>query len=90
MKKEHELTNPDSCMSKALPHEETFVILARDPAALVAIQAWIEARIAIGKNERTDEQIGNAQASCWRMSRQRESIRKELDGVEAFSRLRGQ
>lgn len=79
MKKEHELTNPESCMSKALPHEETFVLLARDPAAVCAIAAWIETRVALGLNQRCDEQIGNAQASAYRFDRSRESIRKELD-----------
>lgn len=48
------------CMAKAFPDEPTFVLLARDACAPLAIRAWIEARIISGKNTRGDAQIGEA------------------------------
>ena len=48
------------CMAKAFPDEPTFVLLARDTCAPVAIRAWIEARIVTGKNTRNDAQISEA------------------------------
>lgn len=62
MTKFDELSNPNSCMSRALPHEMTFVLLARDKAAPIAIRAWVDERLRIGKNVFTDEQIQEALA----------------------------
>ena len=45
------------CMAKARPDEMTFVLLARDAAAPVAIRAWIAERVRLGKNRPHDEQI---------------------------------
>lgn len=61
MRKKEELTDPKSCMSKARPDEMTFVLLARDAAAPVAIRAWIAERIRIGKNNPDDAQIKEAE-----------------------------
>lgn len=61
MRKVDELSNPNSCMSKAKPDEMTFVLLGRDAAAPVAIRAWIEERIRLGKNTRNDSQIIDAE-----------------------------
>lgn len=61
MLKQEELTNPNSCMSRARDDEMTFVLLGRDPAAPVAIRAWIEERVRLGKNTRDDAQIQNAE-----------------------------
>lgn len=60
MKKRDELTNPNSCMSKAGPDEMTFVLLGRDVAAPVAIRAWVNERIRVGKNNADDPQIKEA------------------------------
>lgn len=57
MIKSRELADPDSCMSKAREDEMTFVLLGRDKAAPVAIRAWIEERIRLGKNKLDDPQI---------------------------------
>jgi hypothetical protein len=62
MLKRDELTNPASCMSRARDDEMTFVLLGRDPAAPVAIRAWIEERIRLGKNVRGDAQLAEAEA----------------------------
>jgi len=57
MIKSEELTNPKSCMNRALDYEMTFVLLGRDPAAPVAIRAWVAERIRLGKNDAYDAQI---------------------------------
>ena len=64
MKKRDELTNPNSCMSRARDDEWTFVLLGRDLAAPAAVRAWIEERIRLGKNTSTDQQIAEAEAWC--------------------------
>lgn len=62
MKKIDEIKNPSSCFNKALDSELVFVLLERDEAAPIAIQAWIEARIRLGKNSRDDSQIREAES----------------------------
>jgi hypothetical protein len=61
VRKRDELTNPASCLSRARDDEWTFVLLGRDRAAPVAVRAWIEERIRLGKNVRTDVQIVEAE-----------------------------
>ena len=61
MRKRDELTDPRSCMSRARDDELTFVLLARDRAAPVAVRAWIEERVRLGKNVRNDPQIVEAE-----------------------------
>lgn len=60
MIKREELTNPNSCMSRARDDEMTFVLLGRDAAAPAAIHAWATERIRIGKNTAVDPQIMEA------------------------------
>jgi hypothetical protein len=62
MKKIEEIRNPDSCFNKAYNEELIFVLLERDPAAAVTIEAWITARITLGKNSADDAQIKEARA----------------------------
>lgn len=57
MRKQDELTNPKSCMSKARDDEMTFVLLGRDKAAPEAIRTWVRERIRLGKNRENDPQI---------------------------------
>lgn len=57
MIKSQELTDPNSCMSKAHDDEMTFVLLARDPVAPDVIRNWIDLRIALGKNRPGDPQV---------------------------------
>ncbi len=52
--------NPNICMNRAKDDEMTFVLLGRDPAMPVAIRAWIDERIRLGKNTEQDTQIINA------------------------------
>lgn len=60
MRKYLETSLANSCLNKATPNEMLFVLLARDPAAPVAIRAWIEERVRIGKNAPGDPQIREA------------------------------
>ena len=71
MVKTDELTNPNSCMSRAKDHEWTFVLLARDEAAPLAIRAWCDERIRLGKNTPEDEQIKEAIRCAQLMTEQR-------------------
>ena len=61
MRKRDELTDPNSCMSRAREDEWTFVLLGRDRAAPVAVCAWIDERIRLGKNQPDDPQIKEAE-----------------------------
>lgn len=72
MRKHDELTNPDSCMSRADLKEMTFVLLARDMVAPATIRYWCQRRIAIGKNKVDDPQITEALACADEMERQYE------------------
>ena len=67
MIKAQELAYPDSCFNKAHTDELIFVLLARDPAAPVAIEAWVNERIRLGKNTADDGQIAEALACALRM-----------------------
>ena len=60
MIKSDEIEHNESCFNKARDDERMFVLLARDPAAPVAIRAWIAERIRLGKNVPADEQIREA------------------------------
>lgn len=73
MRKVDELRDPNSCMSKARPEEMTFVLLARDAAAPVAIRAWVHERLRLGKNGITDAQISEALSCAETMERDREA-----------------
>jgi hypothetical protein len=73
MIKREELSNPDSCMSRARDNEMTFVLLGRDIAAPAAIRAWVAVRISHGKNKRGDPQILEALAAAEKMERDREA-----------------
>jgi hypothetical protein len=62
-----EIANPHSCLNKANADELLFILLARDPAAPVAIEAWVAERIRLGKNEPGDAQIAEALGCAMRM-----------------------
>jgi hypothetical protein len=60
MLKRDEIQSTSSCLNRAGDGERLFVLLARDPAAPVAIRAWIAERLRLGKNTASDEQIREA------------------------------
>lgn len=61
MRKKDELKNPKSCFNKAKKKEMIFVLLGRDLAATVAVRAWIDERLRIGKNKPGDKKIKEAE-----------------------------
>lgn len=70
MIKVQELSDPNSCMSRAHDDEMTFVLLGRDIAAPFAVMAWCQSRILLGKNKADDPQLIEAQQCAMRMVEQ--------------------
>jgi hypothetical protein len=68
------IDNPKSCFNLAFDQEHLFVLLARDPAAFVAIRAWITERLRLGRNKPGDEQIREAYECATLMELQRGEI----------------
>lgn len=64
MRKSAELSNPSSCLNKARDDEPLFVLLGRDPASVATVRYWIGERLRIGKNERDDPKIREAEDWC--------------------------
>lgn len=87
MIKRDEIEYTESCLNKAHDDERLFVLLARDPAAPIAIRAWVAARIQLGKNQSTDDQIAQALDCADRMERERlvETLRPTLPLAEVAS-----
>jgi hypothetical protein len=71
MIKREELTNPNSCMSRARDEEMTFVLLGRDVAAPHAIRAWCDQRVVMDKNTWSDKRIVEALAFADQMEKTR-------------------
>lgn len=78
MTKDKELSDPNSCINKALSNEMTFTLLARDVAAPFAIREWVRVRILAGLNKRGDPLIEEAEACAHTMELQRDGIRAAL------------
>ncbi len=74
MIKRDEIEDTESCFNKAQDGERLFVLLARDPAAPVAIRAWIAERIRQGKNTPGDDQIREAYECANLMELERSEI----------------
>jgi hypothetical protein len=74
MLKRDEIEHTESCFNKAGDNERLFVMLARDPAAPVAIRAWIAERIRLGKNSPGDEQIREAHECANLMELERSEV----------------
>jgi len=68
------IDSPKSCFNTAYDQEHLFVLLARDPAAPVAIRAWIAERLRLGRNQPGDEQIREAYECATLMELQRGEI----------------
>ena len=77
MIKRDEIEDTRSCLNRASDNERLFVLLARDPAAPVAIRAWIAERIRLGKNTSSDEQIREAFECAALMELERSEIESE-------------
>lgn len=83
-----EMMDPESCLNKALPNEQIFVLLARDGSAPEAIRAWIRSRIAKGLNKLDDPQIVEAAHCAEQMQQQRNEIKKQARREERFKSKR--
>jgi len=84
MLKHNEIESPESCFNKAQDNERLFVLLARDPAAPVAIRAWIAERIRLTKNKPGDEQIREAYECASLMEFERPEIEASRRTVPAW------
>ncbi len=73
MLKRDEMEYTGSCLNKAREDERLFVLLARDPAAPVAIRAWVKERLRLGKNTLNDTQVVEALDCADRMERERDA-----------------
>jgi hypothetical protein len=71
MIKLREIQDASSCFNKAKDDERIFVLLSRDPAAPIAIVAWVRARIEMGKNNPDDRQILEALECARKMELER-------------------
>ncbi len=74
MIKRDEINTLNSCFNKAHDGEHLFILMSRDPAAPVAIRAWIAERLRLGKNAPGDEQIREAFESASLMEFERGEI----------------
>ncbi len=71
MRKLTELTDRNSCLSKAGDGEMLFVLLGRDPAAPATIRAWIAERVRLGKNQPGDAKLVEAERCAATMRAER-------------------
>lgn len=78
MIKREELSNPDSCMSRAHDNEMTFVLLERDVAVPETIRFWADLRVKKGKNNPGDPQILEA-LKCASVMEERQEMAKRAD-----------
>lgn len=69
---------PFDCYANALPHEQMFIVLARDVASPATIRFWCLERVKLGKNKWSDPQIIEAMECARKMEEQHGSIRAEL------------
>lgn len=60
MTKRENLTDENSCWSRALDDEEIFVLLERDAVMPSVIKFWAEERVRLGLNKEDDDQIKSA------------------------------
>jgi hypothetical protein len=83
MRKHREISDPTSCLNKANDDEILFVLIGRDPAMPVAIQAWIDERVRLGKNTLDDPQMTEAREVICGLNRQTyptDAIRRKVTG----------
>ena len=84
MIKRDEIEDTNSCLNKASDGERLFILCSRDPAAPVAIRAWITERLRLGKNDHGDEQINEAHECANRM----EMEHAEVEAARRQEKLR--
>lgn len=60
MLKREEMSNPNSCLNRAVDDEPIFVLRAKDKASFWAVNMWIQSRMLLGMNQPNDEKIISA------------------------------
>lgn len=78
MRKSEEISRADSCLNRALPNENVFVLLGRDAAAPTTIRYWAAVRVLRGVNRDTDTEIVEARALADAMDAEYAALRKQL------------
>lgn len=71
MRKQFELSDPDSCLNRAGDNEMLFVVRGHDVCAAETVRDWAQRRILRGKNQLGDRQIQEALAAADIMERER-------------------
>jgi len=89
MIKRDEIEYTESCLNKARDDERLFVLLARDPAAPIAIRAWVAERVRLGKNTPDDAQVVEALDCAQRMEVERREIEESRRQTEMRIAERG-
>lgn len=89
MIKRDEIDDQESCFNKARDSERLFVLIARDPAAPIAIRAWVAERIRLGKNKPDDDQIREAIECAALMDIERKETEESRRQVEMRIAERG-
>ena len=70
------------CYAAALPAEELFVLLARDPVAPEVVRYWCKLRVERGHNHAGDPQIIEATQCANMMELERREIRRALGKLD--------
>jgi hypothetical protein len=78
MIKSREISDAESCFSKALSDEMMFVLLARDRVAPITVYFWCVLRCLLFKNTWNDEQLKEARRSVRAMRYQNRAHKKVL------------
>jgi hypothetical protein len=71
VRKQFELTDPESCLNRSQNNEMIFILRGHDVAAPGVIRGWVMLRIAMGKNKLEDKQIQEALSCAAIMERER-------------------
>ena len=87
MKKSDEIRDHNSCLNRAADDEPLFVLRAKDPCAIATVLAWINFRVATGKNKNDDPELAEAlqwanDVAAWRKAQERteQDFQRSLDG----------
>jgi hypothetical protein len=68
MRRDLELSLPDSCINRAAPDEPVFVLRAKDPIASSIVRAWALRAKTVHEREKIDEAIELAHSmDSWRL-----------------------
>jgi hypothetical protein len=78
MLKKEEISDPNSCLNRALDEEGVFTLLERDKAAPDTIRYWCRKRIELGESTSESPEIKSALRDAAQMESSRDLIRQKL------------